>query len=92
MALYAAIKLEAFLRGCAHTANRIGLLIGASPIDALKALARGDALIAAAAARSADGGAVDADVRRSFVRTSVVRELVRYMVSDDYAKALVAAE
>jgi len=83
VALYAAIKLEAFLRGCAHTANRIGLLICASPIDALKALARIDALVSAVS---------DPDTRRGFVRTSAVRELCRYMVSDDYAKALVAAE
>lgn len=95
VALYAALNLEEFLRGCGHTANRIGLLMCASPVDALKALSRSDALVAALAAKGTrtptqpDTG--DADKRRGFLRTSAVRELVRYMVSDDYARALTVA-
>jgi tetratricopeptide (TPR) repeat protein len=69
---------DAFGRAAAHTANRVALLACGSPADALAALAREDALLAKA-------GATDAEARRGFLRTSPVRELVRFMLSPAYA-------
>ncbi|HEX3693852.1 MAG TPA: tetratricopeptide repeat protein [Polyangia bacterium] len=74
-----------FLRASAHTANRIGLLVCGSPLEALNALTRGDSLIAAA-------GSYDdqRQARRAFMRTATIHELVRYMLSEEYQQALAA--
>ena len=69
----------------AHTANRIGLLACGSLLDALKALAAGDPLIAAATSEDSQRQA-----RRAFLRTTASRELVRYVLSDEYERALAA--
>ncbi len=69
---------DAFERASSHTANRVGLLACGSPVDVLAALAREDAALVKA-------GGADVDARRAFLRTSPVRELVRYMLSAAYA-------
>jgi len=70
---------EAFARAAAHTANRIGLLACGDPSAALEALAREDARLT-----GGDAG----NGPRAFLRTSPVRELVRFMLSPAYANAL----
>jgi tetratricopeptide (TPR) repeat protein len=70
---------EAFARAAAHTANRVGLLACGDPAAALEALAREDARLT--------GGDADSGPRR-FLRTSPVRELVKFMLSSAYANAI----
>ncbi|HXI57373.1 MAG TPA: hypothetical protein VNO55_15005, partial [Polyangia bacterium] len=84
------VNWPAFVAGGVHTANRVGLLVCGSPLDALKLLARGDSVLAAAS----DGGGDEKErreARRGFLRTSTVRQLVRYLLSDEYAGALTPA-
>jgi hypothetical protein len=76
-----AFDWEAFLEAAQDTANRVGLLACGSPADALAVLAREDLLLA-------QSDASRADARRGFVRTGIVRELVRFMVSPEYEQAL----
>ena len=73
----------AFRAGGLNTANRIGLLVCGNPLDALRVLARSDNFIATA---PDDDERVQA--RRGFLRTTAVRELVRYLLSDAYEQAL----
>jgi tetratricopeptide (TPR) repeat protein len=72
---------EAFARAEAHTADRIGLLACGDPAVALAALAREDAALSKADAKK------EAAARRDFLRTSAVRELVRFMLSPAYTSA-----
>ncbi|HVR02225.1 MAG TPA: tetratricopeptide repeat protein, partial [Polyangia bacterium] len=71
---------EVFERGAAHTANRVGLLACGDPAVALAALAREDALLAK--------GASGAEAQRGFLRTTPVRELVKFMLSPAYSNAV----
>jgi tetratricopeptide (TPR) repeat protein len=73
---------EAFARAEAHTANRVGLLACADPAVALAALAREDAELAKADAKK------EAAARRDLLRSSAVRELVRFMLSPAYTSAV----
>jgi tetratricopeptide (TPR) repeat protein len=75
---------EAFSRAAPHTANRVGLLACGSPAAALAALAREDALLAKV------GDAADRVARIAFLRTTPVRELVSFMLSPTYARAIEA--
>ncbi|HVZ73830.1 MAG TPA: hypothetical protein VHJ20_15730, partial [Polyangia bacterium] len=78
-ALSKPLDWDAAERAAAHTANRVGLLACGSVADALAALAREDALLAKA------GADAPLDARRSFLRTNVVRELVRFAFSPAFA-------
>ncbi|HEV3031630.1 MAG TPA: tetratricopeptide repeat protein, partial [Polyangia bacterium] len=69
-----------FERGAAHTTNRVGLLACGDPAVALAALAREDALLAR--------GASGAEAQRGFLRTTPVRELVKFMLSPAYSNAV----
>jgi tetratricopeptide (TPR) repeat protein len=80
-ALQALTDWEAFLEGASATACRIGLLACGSPSDALALLAREDVLLA-------QGDPNDAEGRRAFLRSGAARELARFMLSAEYAKAL----
>ncbi|MEA2700659.1 MAG: hypothetical protein QOI66_4930 [Myxococcales bacterium] len=89
------VNWPAFVAGGVHTANRVGLLVCGSPLDALRRLAHADSVLAAAASDGGDGGdGGDGDekerreARRGFLRTSAIRELVRYLLSDEYAGSL----
>jgi tetratricopeptide (TPR) repeat protein len=73
---------EALAGAAAHTANRVGLLACGSPAAALAALAREDALLPSSGQDDTD------DERSSFLRTSAVRELVRFMLSPACARVL----
>ena len=73
---------ESLASAAPHTANRVGLLACGSPAAALAALAREDALPAGAAVDD------DAGARRGFLRTSPVRELVRFMLSPACTRVL----
>ncbi|HSZ83627.1 MAG TPA: tetratricopeptide repeat protein, partial [Polyangia bacterium] len=75
---------EAFGRAAAHTANRVGLLACGDPVAALAALGRDGGLIGKAA--------TDASARRAVLRTDVVRELVRFMLSPAYTHAVQALD
>jgi tetratricopeptide (TPR) repeat protein len=68
-----------FRHACLYTSQRVALLVCGHPLDALRAIAHDDKLVAGAAA------AAGAAARRSLLRTSAVRELVRYALSADYA-------
>jgi tetratricopeptide (TPR) repeat protein len=71
---------EAFERAAVHTQNRVGLLACGDPALALAALAREDV-------RTGRAGE-DTEARRAFLRTTAVRELVRFMLSPAYAHAV----
>lgn len=76
--------LDAYIRGCRYTADRIGLLAAGKPLSALRGWA----------SAQKDGIPVDdatVEQRQELLRSSQgVRELLAFMVSEDYA-ALVAA-
>ncbi|HTA18570.1 MAG TPA: hypothetical protein VK989_04725, partial [Polyangia bacterium] len=75
---------EAFGRAAVHTANRVGLLACGDPTVALATLGREGGLTGKAA--------TDVEARRAVLRTDVVRELVRFMLSPAYAHAAQAIE
>lgn len=77
-------EIEAYIRGCRYTADRIGLLASGKPISVLRALA-GSAKDAAGAIEAASVAQ-----RQELMRGSqALRELVAFMLSEEYA-ALVA--
>jgi trimeric autotransporter adhesin len=82
---------ESFLRAVPHTANRVALLACGSPSAALAQLAREDAQLAkvgAGAGAGAGNTGTSTEARLGFLRTSPVRELVSFMLSPAYARAL----
>jgi hypothetical protein len=84
-ALAHAPELESYIRGCRYTADRIGLLASGKPLSVLRALAGSakDAGVAIDAASVAQ--------RQELLRKSqALRELVAFMLSEEYATLVVA--
>lgn len=79
-------EIEAYIRGCRYTADRIGLLASGKPLAVLRALS--------GSVKDAGGGTLDAASvvqRQELMRGSqALRELVAFMLSEEYS-ALVAA-
>lgn len=76
--------LDEYIRGCRYTADRVGLLLCGRPLTALRALA-------GLLKDSGGDDATTAGPRREQMRASqAMRELVAFMLSDEYA-ALVEA-
>ena len=79
-------EIDTYLRGCRYTADRIGLLASGKPLSVLRALAG-----------SLKDGAVSIDAatvaqRQELVRNSqALRELVSFMISEEYSVLVVAA-
>jgi len=70
--------LEGYVRGCRHTADRVGLLCCGSPLVALRALT--------GQFKREGTSPADEGTRQERVRSSTaLRELVAFMLSDDYA-------
>jgi hypothetical protein len=75
--------LEGYVRGCRYTADRVGLLCCGSPLVALRALA---GQFKHDGTSPAEEGARE---RQERVRSSTaMRELVAFMLSDDYASLI----
>jgi tetratricopeptide (TPR) repeat protein len=79
-------EIDVYLRGCRHTADRIGLLASGKPLSVLRALA----------GSMKDGGsAIDsASVasRQELLRNSqALRELIAFMLSEDYSALVVGS-
>jgi tetratricopeptide (TPR) repeat protein len=79
-------EIEAYIRGCRYTADRIGLLASGKPLAVLRALS--------SSVKDA-GGAIDGTSvaqRQELMRTSqALRELVAFMLSEEYSALVFAA-
>jgi tetratricopeptide (TPR) repeat protein len=79
-------EIEAYIRGCRYTADRVGLLASGKPLAVLRALS--------GSVKDA-GGSVDTTSvvhRQELMRGSqALRELVAFMLSEEYASLVVAA-
>ena len=70
--------LEGYVRGCRHTADRVGLLCCGRPLVALRALA--------GQFKREGASAAEEGTRQERVRSSTaLREMVAFMLSDEYA-------
>ena len=70
--------LEGYVRGCRHTADRVGLLCCGSPLVALRALT--------GQFKREGTSPADEGTRQERVRSSTaLREMVAFMLSDEYA-------
>jgi hypothetical protein len=70
--------LEGYVRGCRHTADRVGLLCCGRPLVALRALA--------GQFKREGTSPAEEGTRQERVRSSTaLREMVAFMLSDEYA-------
>jgi tetratricopeptide (TPR) repeat protein len=79
-------EIDAYIRGCRHTADRIGLLASGKPLSVLRALA---------GSLKDSGVAIDSATvvqKQDLLRNSqALRELVAFMLSEEYSALAVGA-